>query len=174
MEIYYINTEKFLKSHDTEFLRKFSQGKEFKSLKRFVQYSIGRYLVKSVAKVVYNLSDTEIVIDNDKPKFKNGGVFFSISHSGNYVAAAFDNSPCGLDIEEMKPRDFEALSARYEKDFQTAEDFYKFWTEYEAEIKLQEKTQASYSCVFQENFMLTAASANPTFSQPSCISHFDA
>lgn len=120
------------------------------------------------------MADTEIIVENDKPKFKNGGMFFSISHSGKYVAAAFDNVACGLDIEEMKPRDFEALSARYNKDFQNTEDFYKFWTEYEAEIKLQQKTQASYSCVFQDDFMLTAVSANPAFSQPSCISRFDA
>lgn len=174
MEIYYINTADFLKSHDTDFLRRFTDGREFKSVKRFVQYSLGRYLVKSVAKKFYSMADTEIVVENDKPKFKNGGMFFSISHSGNYVAAAFDTVACGLDIEEMKPRDFEALSARYNKDFQNAEDFYKFWTEYEAEIKLQQKTQASYSCVFQDNFMLTAVSANPAFSQPSCISRFDA
>lgn len=173
MEIYYINSEEFLKSHDTDFLRRFTDGREFKSVKRFVQYSLGRYLVKSVAKKFYIMADTEIIVENDKPKFKNGGMFFSISHSGKYVAAAFDNVACGLDIEEMKPRDFEALSARYNKDFRNTEDFYKFWTEYEAEIKLQQKTQASYSCVFQDNFMLTAVSVNPAFSQPSCISRFD-
>lgn len=174
MEIYYINSEEFLKSHDTDFLRRFTDGREFKSVKRFVQYSLGRYLVKSAAKKIYSMADTEIIVENDKPKFKNGGMFFSISHSGKYVAAAFDNAACGLDIEEMKPRDFEALSARYNKDFQNTEDFYKFWTKYEAEIKLQQKTQASYSCVFQDDFMLTAVSANPAFSQPSCISRFDA
>lgn len=174
MEIYYINSEEFLKSHDTDFLRRFTDGREFKSVKRFVQYSLGRYLVKSAAKKIYSMADTEIIVENDKPKFKNGGMFFSISHSGKYVAAAFDNVACGLDIEEMKPRDLEALSARYNKDFRNTEDFYKFWTEYEAEIKLQQKTQASYSCVFQDDLMLTAVSANPAFSQPSCISRFDA
>lgn len=174
MEIYYINSEDFLKTHDTDFLRRFSDGREFNSVKRFVQYSIGRYLVKFVAKKIYGITDTEIVIESDKPKFKNGEMFFSISHSGKYVAAAFDKSECGLDIEEMKPRDFKAFSDRYDKDFQSAEDFYQFWTAYEAEIKLQQKTQASYSCVFQDNFMLTVVSADPTFLQPSCISRFDA
>ncbi len=174
MEIYYINSKEFLKTHDTDFLRRFSDGREFNSVKRFVQYSIGRYLVKVVAKKIYGMADTEIVVENNKPKFKNGEIFFSISHSKEYIAAAFDKSECGLDIEEMKPRDFEALSDRYNKDFQNAEDFYKFWTAYEAEIKLQQKTQAFYSCVFQDNFMLTVVSADPTFLQPSCISRFDA
>lgn len=173
MEIYYINTDEFLKTHDTEFLRKYTDGKEFKSLKRFTQFTIGRYLVKTAAKKLYSMADTEIIIENDKPKFKNGGMFFSISHSANFVAAAFDVLECGLDIEEMKPRDFEALSKRYNKNFKTAEDFYKFWTAYEAEIKLQQKGQSVFSCVFQDRFMLSAVSVNPVFSKPSCISRFD-
>lgn len=173
MEIYYINSEEFLKTHDTNFLRKYTDGKEFKSMKRFVQYALGRFLVKSAAKNFYDLTDTDIIIENDKPKFKNSALQFSISHCGNFVAAAFDKTDCGLDIEEMKPRDFEALSKRYEKNFETSEDFYKFWTRYEAEIKLQQKTQAEYTCVFQDKFMLTVVSADSTFSQPSCISRFD-
>lgn len=172
MEIYYINSEEFLKTHDTNFLRKYADGHEFKSTKRFLQFSIGRFLVKSAAKKLFGQTDTEIIIDNDKPKFKNGGILFSISHSGNYIAAAFDKSECGLDIEEMKPRDFAALEKRYERNFDSVEDFYKFWTEYEAEIKLQQKTQGSYSCVFEDKFMLTAVSADSTFSQPACISRF--
>lgn len=174
MEIFYINSEQFLKNHDSDFLRKYADGKEFKSMKRFVQYSLGRFLVKSAAKNFYGLSDTEIEIVGEKPRFKEGGIFFSISHSANYIAAAFDTAECGLDIEEMKQRDFDSLAQRYNKDFHSVEDFYKFWTEYEAEIKLQQKTQGKYSCVFQDNFMLTAVSANPTFSQPSCINHYDA
>ncbi len=160
MEIYYINTDEFLKTRDTDYLLRYAEGREFKSFKRFTQFAMGRFLVKTVAKKLYGLADTEIVIENDKPKFKNGGIFFSISHSGNFVAAAFDTAECGLDIEEMKQRDFEALSARYDREFHTAEDFYKFWTEYEAEIKLQQKAADSYSCVFRQNFMLTAVSGN--------------
>lgn len=173
MEIFYINSEDFLKTHDTDFLLKYAVGQNFKSMKRFIQYSLGRFLVKSVAQKFYGIKDIEIVVENEKPKFKNGEIFFSISHCGDYIAAAFDKFECGLDIEDMKERDFEALSKRYEKSFQTKEDFYKFWTQYEAEIKLQNKTQGVYSCVFQDKFMLTAVSAEPTFSQPSCISRYD-
>lgn len=173
MEIYYINSEEFLKFHDYAFLRRYTDGREFKSMKRFVQFSLGRFLVKNVAEKFYHVDDLEIVIENDKPKFKSKEICFSISHSGNFIVAAFDKYECGLDIEEMKPRDLSGLSKRYDKEFNSLEDFYRFWTEYEAEIKLQQKTQAKYSCVFQDKFMLTAVSQNPTFSEPSCISRFD-
>lgn len=169
MKIYYVDKNEFLKHYDKSFLQKFSDGHEFKSEKRFFEYSIGRFLVKSVAEKVYGLTDTEIIIQNNKPKFKTTDLKFSISHSGNYVAAVFDREDCGLDIEEIKPRNLEAMSARYEKEFQTLEDFYRFWTKYEAEIKLQQKTQDKYSCVFQDNYMLTVVSANTISSPPSCI-----
>lgn len=159
MRIFFINSQDFLKTHDTDFLRQYAGGREFKSTKRFIQFALGRYLVLSVAKGFYGLDNTEIIIENEKPKFKNNGLYFSISHSGDYVAAAFDEHECGLDIEEMKPRDLEPLSKRYEKDFHSIEDFYKFWTEYEAFIKLQsEKICGRHTCVFQENYVLTVVS----------------
>ena len=159
MKIYYINLENFIKTHDTDFLKKYTDGREFKSAKRFMEYTTGRYLVKTVAKEIYGLEDTEIIVEHDKPKFKNGGLHFSISHSGEYVAAAFDEQECGLDIEEIKPRDLTALSKRYEREFETQKDFYEFWTEYEACIKLQsEEFCGKYTCVFQDNYVLTAVS----------------
>lgn len=159
MRIYYINLENFIKTHDTDFLKKYTDGREFKSVKRFTEYTTGRYLVKTVAKEIYGLENTEIIIENDKPKFKNGGLHFSISHSGEYIAAAFDEHECGLDIEKIKPRDLTALSKRYEREFETQKDFYEFWTEYEAFIKLQaEKICGKYTCVFQEDYVLTVVS----------------
>lgn len=174
MKIYYINSEEFLKQYDTEFLRQYASDMEFKSVKRFTQYTIGRYLVKAVGIRDFGIADTEIEIVNEKPKFKYSDICFSITHCGKYIAAAFDKAECGLDIEEMKERDLNALSKRYERDFNSVEEFYTFWTEYEAEIKLQQEMKGKYSTVFKNNYMLTAVSADSTFSQPSCISCFDA
>lgn len=159
MEIFYVNTVELLKTHGAEFLKKYADGRKFKSEKRFIQYTAGRWLVKSAAAERFGLTDTEIVIENDKPKFKSGGINFSISHSGNFVAAAFDAAECGLDIEEIKPRDFAALGERYGREFRGAREFYKFWTEYEAAIKLQTEPRGKYQTVFEEKFMLTALSA---------------
>ncbi len=144
--------------HDAEFLQNYAEGREFNSQKRFVQFTLGRYLVKTVAKEVFGVEDTEIIIENDKPKFKNASLYFSISHSGDYVVAAFDEVECGLDIEEMKSRDFAALGERYGREFKSAQEFYEFWTEYEAGIKLQAEPCGKYQTVFQEKFMLTALS----------------
>lgn len=158
MKIFYVDCDEFLENHDFDFLRKYSDGKDFKSQKRFVQYSVGRYLVKSIAANRFGLENTEIVIRNSKPHFSAAGLYFSISHSGNIVAAAFDSQECGLDIEQMKPRDFDAIGERYDKQFVSQEDFYKFWTEYEAGIKLQHEIRGKFSCVFLEKYMLTAVS----------------
>lgn len=173
MEIFYIDSEQFLKTHNSDFLKKYTDGKEFQSEKRLIQYSLGRFLVKSAGENFYGLKNPEVEIFNNKPSFKEGKVFFSISHSANYVAAAFDTAECGLDIEKMKHRNFKLLAKRYKRDFNSIENFYKFWTEYEAEIKLQQKIQGKFSCIFQDDFMLTAVSANSAFSEPSCINNYE-
>lgn len=161
MNIYYINSDEFLKKYDTNFLRQYVGGQEFKSLKRFIQHSIGRYIVKTVGENVYRIKPPKIIIENNKPKFQNNNINFSITHCGKYIAVAFDKNECGLDIEEIKSRDLEPLSKRYGKDFSTLEDFYIFWTKYEAEIKLQKTAKWSHSEIFQNNYVLTAVTAIP-------------
>lgn len=161
MNIYYINSDEFLKKYDTNFLRQYVGGQEFKSLKRFIQHSIGRYIVKTVGENVYRIKSPQIIIENNKPKFQNSNINFSITHCGKYIAVAFDKNECGLDIEEIKSRDLEPLSKRYGKDFSTLEDFYIFWTKYEAEIKLQKTAKWSHSEIFQNNYVLTAVTTIP-------------
>lgn len=161
MDIYYINSDEFLKKYDTNFLRQYVGGQEFKSLKRFIQHSIGRYIVKTVGENVYRIKSPQIIIENNKPKFQNSNINFSITHCGKYIAVAFDKNECGLDIEEIKSRDLEPLSKRYGKDFSTLEDFYIFWTKYEAEIKLQKTAKWSHSEIFQNNYVLTAVTTIP-------------
>lgn len=41
--------------------------------------------------------------DNDKPFLKGKELFFSVSHSGTYVAAAVSDGEIGIDIEAVKP-----------------------------------------------------------------------
>lgn len=171
MKIYYISSEDFFKTRSTEFLRTYSDGREFKSLKRFTEYTIGRYLVKTAGEKIFNLSDTDIIVKDSKPEFKSGGLKFSITHSGKYIAAAFDEHECGLDMEEMKGRNLTALSKRYEREFNTPEDFYKFWTEYEAQIKLHGKVRDKFSAVFKNKYMLTVVSSAP-FNQEVLILPF--
>lgn len=168
MELFYINSQEFLHTHDLDFLKSYLEGRSFKSEKRFVEFALGRFLVKTAAEKFYGIKDTAIVINNSKPEFEHGGLHFSITHSAGVVMAVFDKNPCGIDLEVMKPRDFKLLSARYDKCLTTAEEFYSFWTELEAGIKLQMPVCGKFTRRFQDKFMLTVVSPEAISSPPSC------
>lgn len=146
MEIFYINLK------NTKDIDKIS--------KKELQSTLGRKLTEQIAKVFYNVKDTSIIIDNKKPKFKNSNLCFNISHSNNVIAIAFDELQLGLDVEFMQERDFKAISKRYNLKESTKENFYKFWTQYEAEIKIQAEIKQKISFELQPNYMLSIVSAN--------------
>lgn len=129
--------------------------------KKKLQSALGRYLAKEVAKVFYSIEDTEIIVENDKPKFKNADLCFNISHSNNIVAVAFDTYPLGLDVEHMKERNFKALLERYNITSNDKELFYQFWTEYEASIKIQSEIKQKLCFKLKEDYMLSLFSSNP-------------
>lgn len=129
--------------------------------KKKLQSAMGRHLAKEVAKIFYNVEDTEIIVENNKPKFKNSNLCFNISHSNNIVAIAFDAMPLGLDVEYMKERDFKALLERYNIDSDDKEFFYQFWTEYEASIKIQAEIKHKFCFKLKDDYMLSLFSSNP-------------
>lgn len=158
MEIYYIDINEFKNTHDKSFLNDYAD-RNFNSEKRFFEYTIGRYLIKSVAQKIYKIEDTTIVLgENGKPFFKNSDLQFSLSHSKDFVVACFDKNPCGIDIEYIKERDFEKLSRHYGCNFENAQDFYAFWTQKEASYKLGTQAKDSYATVFKSEYYLTLAS----------------
>ena len=66
------------------------------------------WLVKTNASTLLNKNIEEIVLLRDekgKPYIKDNPVYISISHSGDFAAAAFHNSPVGIDIEVLRPVD---------------------------------------------------------------------
>ena len=156
MKIFYLDINEY--SVDIDFLKSFGDRK-FLSEKKEIQHCYGRFLVKTAAKEFFKLNDTEIVIVNKKPRFKNSELHFSISHSNNIVMAAFDENPVGLDIEFMKERNFKEIFERYNYKGKniSKELFYKFWTEYEADIKLQGSPKTKITFPFKDNFMVTVA-----------------
>ena len=129
--------------------------------KRKLQSALGRYLTKQIAEVFYNIQDTEIIIENDKPKFKNSEICFNISHTENVVAIAFNDKPLGLDVEYIKERDFKTLFARFNIDLDDKDLFYQFWTEYEAEYKIQAETKQKICFKLLPDYMLSLFSSNP-------------
>lgn len=83
-------------------------------------------------------SDFEIIRpQNQKPYLKNHPLYFNISHSHNLVAIAIAPFEVGIDVEYMKKRDFRALSLHhFNKAIANKIEFYKYWTAFEAGLKL--------------------------------------
>lgn len=165
LNIFFIRKDDILKKADKNSLYSFLEDKKFGSQKRKDEFCLGRFLVKYVLKQIYKQNDTEIIVENKKPKTKDNVVKFSISHSKDIVLAAFYGGEIGADIEFMKDRDFDRLFAYYNlpPKNKTCEDkkkfFYRFWTQYEAQIKLQQPVQSGIILKFFKDYMLSVCSS---------------
>ena len=128
--------------------------------KYVLQHNTGIKLTEYVAKNIYNVENTEVEIINNKPQFKNSDKQFNISHSKNVVLVCFDDNPVGVDIEYIKPRDYIELAKRmgFKLKERTLEEFYIFWTQYEAEYKLGFKSKDIRSKNFLNEYILSVAS----------------
>lgn len=140
----------------------FLDKSEFKDEKKYLrEHKSGRFIVEFAAKNYFQIKNPEIEIVNEKPRFKYSDIEFSISHSHNIAAVCFDKNPVGFDIEFIKERDFLPLARRmkFEMKENSLEEFYKYWTMYEAEYKLQCKAKSIYNEFFMEKYAISAASS---------------
>lgn len=160
MDIFFVNY-KIFQQHEIEWIIK-NFGNNYKSAKRLKEYSIARFLVRNIAEKFYKKNNLEISIKDKKPYFLNSKLHFSISHSNDIVLIAFDYENIGADIEFMKKRNFEKIFEYYKLNpiQKNAETFYRFWTEYEAEIKLQESPLSKISIKLLPDYMLSIASSH--------------
>ena len=114
--------------------------------KRRLESIAGEWLMKKAAADYLSLPAEKIIIDRTekgKPFIKGEKVHVSLSHSGDYVAAAIDKSPVGIDIEILKPIDLKvAKKVLNDSDrgfFEKGDrllNFYKIWTAKEAYFKM--------------------------------------
>ena len=143
MDLYYINCENF-------------EGDKLNKK----QHNAGRYIVEYVAKNILKLGNSEIIIENNKPKFKYSDIKFSISHSDCWVVVAFSKNEIGVDIEKIKQRDYKALAERmnFELKEDSLSDFYRCWTLFEAEYKLQQKAKSVKTIDFMNEYKISIAS----------------
>jgi len=81
---------------------------------------------------------------NNRPFFKHGKIDFNISHSGNYaICAVCDNSKIGVDIQEIKPLNFDEFNevftpaewSNIESSPNPLAQFYSLWARKESIIK---------------------------------------
>ena len=141
-----------------ELLKEF-QKKEISDPVKWNQHCLSYLMVDRILREFYKIEDREVVFNGKKPFLKNRAKFFSISHSGNYIALAFSDYDCGIDIEQIKLRNFEEISNRLGFKCNTLEDFYNEWTKYEAEYKLGKKKKKFKKFHF-EDYIITASSVN--------------
>ena len=157
MDIFLIQTAN-IQNIEEDLLAKF-QKKEIFDKKKYLIHCFTYLMLDRILKEVYKIENSEIDFINKKPILKNQQKYFSISHSGEYIALAFSDTNCGIDIEKFKNRDFEKIAHRLRFDIKTPEDFFQNWTLYEAEYKLSEKSKSSKTWQIN-NYMLSAVSPN--------------
>ena len=153
MKIFYIKIPDFLDRYGKNPLSNYAL-KDIPNEKRYIEHCVAYYLVKDAGFKIFDIENTQIIKENNKPKFKYSDLNFSISHSKDYVFAVFDNDNCAIDIQFMKNINLSLMSKRYNKNFYTKEEFYEFWTQYEAEIKFAHDKFVKKTIVFDTNYML--------------------
>lgn len=141
-----------------ELLKEF-QKKEISNPKKWNQHCLSYLMVDRILREFYHIENREVVFNGNKPFLKSREKFFSISHSEDFIALAFSNYDCGVDIEKIKLREFEEISRRMGFKCSTLEEFYNEWARYEAEYKLGKPAQKSKKFHF-DDYVITACSVN--------------
>lgn len=158
LNIYYLLIPECLSCVDIDTLVDFQDIERLVSEKRRIQHCLGRFLLKSSAKL-FCIDNPQIEIINNKPCFKNSSLQFSLSHSKDVVMVAFYRANIGIDIESTDERDFSKFAKRYSLQDEKSETFYSFWTEYEATIKLQDTKKCCVSFpVFDNKYYFSVCS----------------
>ncbi len=123
-------------------------------------HEAGRYILEYAAKNFYDIKNTELEIINKKPEFKYSGIKFNISHSKDIAAVCFDKNPVGFDIEKILPLDYKAIAKRmnFKLKEESLEEFYKFWTMYEAKLKLQNNVNHCISQKLNKEYIFSVVS----------------
>lgn len=141
-----------------ELLKEF-QKKEFSDSKKWNQHCLSYLMVDRILREFYQIENREVIFCGKKPFLKTREKFFSISHSEDFIALAFSDYDCGIDIEKVKLRNFEEISVRMGFKCNTLEEFYNAWTKYEAEYKLGKPAQ-KFKKIHFEDYIVTASSVN--------------
>ena len=156
MKIFYLKKDEILQKIGLEELEKYSDGKVYSLEEKYIEHLCWLYLVNYVGPSYLGIVDTSVVYEDKKPVLKSGEYNFSVSHSENIVVVGFSHNNIGVDVERMRDRDFHRLAKRYgippEKN-----EFYKFWTKYEAVIKLGSTPKYIVSEIIEGDYMLTCA-----------------
>lgn len=160
MKGYFINVKDIDFEENKEFLlslvdeRKREKALRFKRSEDRVRTLVGDILVRVVLCRDFNYKNEDIEYgynEFNKPFLKgNPKIHFNISHSKDYVAAAFDDEEIGIDVEEIKEMEYEDIVKRFFTDYEykwimeqeegiRLQCFYKLWTLKESYVKFKGK-----------------------------------
>lgn len=155
MDIFIINTEKanFVPG---DLLQEFGY-KTFSNKQKEKTHRFAYLMFDRILRNFYHIENPTLSFENEKPALRNKEKNFSISHSGGYIALAFSDYGCGIDIEQVKARDYQKISERMGFESISLKDFYLNWTEYEAKYKLGQEAKSAYSFEIP-NYTITAVS----------------
>ena len=134
------------------------QKREISDENRRNQHCLSYLMIDRVLREFYKVEDREIAFEGTKPYLKTNEKYFSFTHSSDFVALAFSDFPCGIDIEKKKDRDYKAIAKRMKFTVKTEEEFYQEWTKYEAEYKLGSKSNSVKTFVLGEYFLSAVSS----------------
>ena len=134
-------------------------------------------LINSLRELGIKADDYEYKYDsNGKPILERCPLYFSLSHSGDYVSVAISDTPVGADIEIMRDVNFDirryVFTEKDEQEFKHCKNelicFYEKWTKKEAQYKLDGRPfkgdydDPCYNIKIGENIMLAVAPNKPT------------
>ncbi len=167
MKLFIADISEFLNIIDKSTIKKV-----YPSEKRNIEHNIGRLITKYVASNIYNNELNEIITKDKKPCFENSNLKFNISHSDKILGVVFSDiiedsplcqSEIGLDIEKFKTRDLTRLSDYFKKTFNSYDEFYKYWTLYEANYKSKLTNPNELSIKLEEYYISISYSSNQEF-----------
>ena len=157
MDIFIIKKSEF-ENIEEDILKNF-QHKNFSNIKKLKEHCLSYYILDKILKENFNVENRELEFFHNKPYLASREIFFSISHSSDYIVICISENECGIDIEIIKERDFQSISKRMNFKSSSLEDFYKNWTKFEAEYKLGTSSK-SYVQQAYKNYIITAVSSD--------------
>lgn len=112
----------------------------------------GRVLLSKLT----DIDDEIIYNENGKPYFKNSKIYFSISHSSEYVACIVSDNEIGIDIQKIR-RIPDNLNIVFNEDELELSSFelLKLWTKKEAIIKARGLNMQHMKKINIEDYNLT-------------------
>lgn len=156
VDVYAIKINKNLSTSDFNRLMSFLPKEKRDKIRKFLKYEdslrslLGDILVRNILSSKLKISNEKLVFSKNeygKPYLKNSDeIYFNISHSGEWVVCAFDDSDIGIDIEKIYPIDYDGIAKSFfspkeckdlyaKLESERLSYFYDLWTLKESYIK---------------------------------------